>query len=717
MPQVAVAAAGAAISGAIAGATVGAILANVALSVVLAGVSMALAPKPKKSSGSFQQNTVAVRQPAVTRKLVYGQTRISDVYAHIASSNNNEFLHLLIILAGHELTEIGEVWADDYCIPPDWLDADGNVTQGKYAGVMRIRKHLGSDTQTADPFLINEVPDWTAEHRLQGIAYLYVRLKYDANKFPNGEPSFSAIVKGRALNDPRTGLGFSTNAVLFVNDYLRDPIFGYGAVDVSMDDINVAAEANIADEMVDSAEIEMTVSAINTSTNIIKLNGDRLLYEIGDRCRVTSTGTLPGGLSDGTDYFIIPYQFKDVPRILLATSLAAAMSGIAIDLTSAGSGTIKITKNAEPRYHGGGIIDSGSALKDNIQALLTGIAGRATNIGGKWRILSGAWRSPDITLSYGDLREAISMRTKIAMSERFNLVKGLYISQLNDYQQADYPPVFAQAFFDQDAGVKYPRDLNLPVTNRSETAQRIGKIELLRARQEIMISVSASLKAMQIQAGDTLMLDFSRYGFESKIFEVIDLQLSVSQGDVPTVLVNLTLRETAEGIYTWSLEEAALVDPAPNTTLQNVFDVQVPTGVSFNSRQIDTRDGDALFGLYLSWDLHPDAFVRERGGFVVQWKKSSETDWQPSFFVDGQQTESFVLQSSVNVAYDLRIAARNNLGVQSSWVVITGAVAGSSGGVGTTNNWQTFQDLVTLSQDWGTFSDVPTSSEDWGYFT
>ena len=48
----------------------------------------------------------------------------------------------------------------------------------RYRSWARIRKHLGSDTQSADSHLGCSQSDghWTNSHRLQGICYIYVKL-------------------------------------------------------------------------------------------------------------------------------------------------------------------------------------------------------------------------------------------------------------------------------------------------------------------------------------------------------------------------------------------------------------------------------------------------------------------------------------------------------------------------------------------------------------
>jgi hypothetical protein len=59
-------------------------------------------------------------------------------------------------------------------------------------------------------------------------------------------------------------------------------------------------------------------------------------YHTSDMVRITSTGTIPAGLTAGTDYYIIK---NDYWSFRLATSLENAENGIAIDITSQGTGT------------------------------------------------------------------------------------------------------------------------------------------------------------------------------------------------------------------------------------------------------------------------------------------------------------------------------------------------------------------------------------------
>lgn len=691
-------------------------------SLILGGLSMALTPKPQKtSSNNFSgalntvgNSTVAVRQPNMSRQHVYGHTRITRGYAHMQSTGLNGVLHMILILCEGELRSINEVWVNDYCIPQDWIDANGNVTQGRYAGYMTIRKHLGAPNQSADSNAVSAMPsNWSNDHRLRGTAYLYITMTKNQDIYPTGVPNISAVVEGPNVYDPRiSGNRWTTNIALYANDFLRSTRYGYGVADDDIDDVNTAAQANICDEIVAVTAQDNDIVSYDVSGNTITIEGDILDLQFGDQIQIIG-GTPPTGLSTGVSYYVIPYQVKTTPRIQLATSLNNAMDKVVIDFSGAGSGGV-IRKTGEPRYHGSGIFDTEAILNDTLNDLCSSMAGRAIYIGGRWTLIAGAWRTPTIDLGIGDIRgNGMGFKNSLTMAQSFNEVKGIFVSPLNFYQNSDYPAAVYQQFIDDDNGVLSSKNINLPFTTRPTTAQRIAKIELFKGRQDIVFTATFSTKAFQLQPGDTVNLDIDRLGWENKPFEVTEFAFDVADGNLVT---RLTLRETAQAIYDWSQGEAIDFDPAPNTNLPSPFDVLVPTGVKYNSRETGTANGDTVFSLQLQWDLHPDMFVREFGDFELQFKLSADPTWLPSFKVDGQLTQSDVLTSTVGVFYDLRIRAINNLGVRSNWVTLYNVVVGSSGGVSETRDYRYVYEPVGSGDfyDYGSVADAVTSSEDWG---
>ena len=212
-------------------------------------------PKPKLPSFSdfateTQNRTQMIKQPTVARRMIYGETRVSGVLGFAESTEDDKYLHLVILMASHEVNSIGQIYINDVAIT---LDGNGNCTApAQYADLIRINKHLGSPTQSADTDLIAESNGkWTADHKLSGIAYVYARLEFDADAFPNGLPNISAIVQGKKLYDPRTSTTvYSTNPALVIRDYLTDTIYGFGASASEIDDTSFITAANICEESV-----------------------------------------------------------------------------------------------------------------------------------------------------------------------------------------------------------------------------------------------------------------------------------------------------------------------------------------------------------------------------------------------------------------------------------------------------------------------------------
>lgn len=66
-------------------------------------------------------------------------------------------------------------------------------------------------------------------------------------------------------------------------------------------------------------------------------------YKNGLKVQVSTTTTLPGGLSAVTDYYVI---YLSASTFSLATSAANALAGTAIDITDAGTGTHTVTPQA-----------------------------------------------------------------------------------------------------------------------------------------------------------------------------------------------------------------------------------------------------------------------------------------------------------------------------------------------------------------------------------
>ncbi len=236
----------------IAGVAVGTV-AGLTGSAILMGAAVAYSAsqsaKARSALGSAsvdQGRTVMARDAIGPRRLIYGQTLVSGniVFMHVTGAKN-QYLHLVVVVAGHEVEELGDIYFNDELIP-----ISANASTGRTAGYVRINKKRGVAGDVADADLVAETGGiWTSAHKLSGCAYLVARLQWSADIFPNGIPAIKCVVKGKKVYDPRSGLtAYSANSALCAADYLKDSTWGKGVAHARIRSADLIEAANICDE-------------------------------------------------------------------------------------------------------------------------------------------------------------------------------------------------------------------------------------------------------------------------------------------------------------------------------------------------------------------------------------------------------------------------------------------------------------------------------------
>ncbi len=218
------------------------------------------------------------------RRVVYGRTKVGGVWVYAETSGTyNEYLHLIMVLCDGPIQEIETVYFGNEAVT-----LSGTAGTGKWVGVT-IVKHLGEVDQDADSVLVAaSAGKWTDNHKLSGIAYLYIKLtNWDAT--PNvasptpalfgAVPDVSAVIKGRNdIYDVRSGLtGYSDNPALCLAHFrgLR-----YAS---TLDSAAVGASANACDLIVGSRKlytvggtIEATASTEDVTRQFLTAMGGTL---------------------------------------------------------------------------------------------------------------------------------------------------------------------------------------------------------------------------------------------------------------------------------------------------------------------------------------------------------------------------------------------------------------------------------------------------------
>ena len=293
---------------------------NIIASIAIGFITAALAPKPK--SPRFNDDRGApqmVRSSIEPHQVVYGTAKVSGplIFADVSGSNR-QFLHLVIPLAGHEVSAIDSLFLNDVEIKNSHLSGAGLVTTGRFANRVRIKKHLGADNQAADSALVSEVGKWTVNHRLRGIAYVYLRLEFDRDAFPTGIPNVTAMVDGKKVWDPRNDPGdpsvksFDTNAALCVLDYLMAG-FGFGAALSEVHESSWIAAANLADELVTlkgggtqarydcNGAFQVDAKPLGIAENLLTAMAGTFVYQQGQFRGYGAEATVASGTLDESD--------------------------------------------------------------------------------------------------------------------------------------------------------------------------------------------------------------------------------------------------------------------------------------------------------------------------------------------------------------------------------------------------------------------------------
>lgn len=568
----------------------------IAVTAASMAASKLLAPKmPSFSDSSLSERSQLVRSPIAARSIIYGRCRVSGTIVYISTTGTkNEYLHLVVALAGHEVEAIDEIYFNDEEVP-----LSGNLPTGFYSGVALINKKRGVPNDTADQDLIDATVNltdgkWTSDHKLSGIAYLYVRLTWDAEKYPSGIPNISAVVRGKKVLDPRTSTtAYSANAALCLRDYLTTSL-GMGMTTAEMDDTAFGAAANICDENVEIKPV-----------------------------------TTP-------------------------------------------------TPTEENRYEANGVVSTSASPDENIGKLLSAMGGLIAYTGGKIAPYAAAYRIPTVTFTEKHFVGPISVQTRTSARDRVNSVKGVYLSEINNWQVTDFPTITDATYVSDDNGSVFFRDVVLPFTTSSSCAQRLAVIELRRAREEITMSARFRLEAMQVRAGDTVMITNAKLGWSSKVFEVMEWNFA-SGGNPPEVFVDMTLRETDSSVYSWNVTDEIYTAGALNTTLPNPFTIAAPTNLSLTAdgtTQFIQLDGTVIPRIKVAWSAPAAGFIESGGAVVIEYKPSASTTYLTWSRLEGAQTEDFISSDvKIGTNYNVRIYGESYFRISTSYLSGTITVA------------------------------------------
>ena len=624
----------------------------------------------KSAAQEVAERRDMVRSAISPRRVIYGavQTSGTIVYGQVTGAEK-EYLHLVVALAGHEVHSIAEIWFDEERLGT--LDGSGNVTSGTYSGLVRVKKHLGTAAQTADADLVSESGGkWTTDHRLRGVAYVYVRIRWDQDKF-QGIPNIRCLVRGKKCYDPRTGLdAFTETPALHLRDYFA-ATYGLGCASGELEDTTIATAANTCEEWV-ALDGALSITAVPEHTTDTWTTSGGYDSRIGTGDRIVLTGVpVPTGLTNGATYYLIrldnsTYQF--------ASSYQNALEGVAVTFTSNGSGAQTWGTIYQKRYTSNGTftLDAQPAsIEEPIRACM---AGSTVYTEGKWKVYAGAYAAPTVSIGASDLRDTLTVKPRRARRELVNQVRGTYTDPARGWTVTDFAPVDDSTFVTQDGGEVISRSIDLAWVNNPFRAQRLGKIYMRRNRGAQLV-LPCKITALEACAAESVSVTIAQLGYTAKVFRVLGWKISGEQGGVG---VDLNLEEEESSVYTWSASDATSPPVNVGVVLTNPRIVGAPTNLNIysgNAELLTGTDGSIVSRMRVTWTIAAEA---NPAGYEVQWKKSTDADYQSGGLVPADTSTFWVAPVQDGLTYDVRVRCQNVLGARSSWLTNSHVVVGKT---------------------------------------
>ncbi|HEM8304973.1 TPA: DUF1983 domain-containing protein [Providencia rettgeri] len=172
-----------------------------------------------------------LRSPTAPETIIVGKTVCSGLLFFAeeekGDQTENERLFMALAIAAHKVDHIGQIWLNDDLI-------------GTFGDKASYEFHNGRTD--CDPYLLKNAPSWKSDMIGDGLAWLRLTLKYDAEKFPYGVPNIKVEVWGKPVYDPRTNkTAWSNNGALIILDFYRSYL-GVPDSDIDFDAFKIAAD-------------------------------------------------------------------------------------------------------------------------------------------------------------------------------------------------------------------------------------------------------------------------------------------------------------------------------------------------------------------------------------------------------------------------------------------------------------------------------------------
>ena len=578
---------------------------------------------------------------------------------------------------------------------------------------VRVTKHLGSSTDTADTGLIADVPTkWFSTSVLRGFCYTVVRIDLTYREFQSGVPSVTALIRGKKLLDQRSSTtAWSQNPALVLYDYLRSDACNVPSADIPTAEYNTAA--TVSDQITGCTFSQSgTAVTVTKTAHGLALNDVRemliatpasatILFSIANPCVVTwtahgkvagnpvvfvTTGRLPLPLLPGVVYYVLSSGLTANAFQVGATAGGTAISTSFVNVDEAQSGDHTATSTPSGHrkltaitantftytspasitatgtlavgglYTVNGTVVSADDPKKNLEQIAQSMAGNV--IATTWGVNAGKYTAAVMALDQSDVVGSLSVLGGASDADLYNGVRGQFIGQESQYVPTDFKPYQNATYKTADGERDLWSDISLPFTDDTQRIHNLARINTEDQRNGFTLKGIFSYKTWALKVGQRVTFTSALFGQTAKIYRLTDKKFGVNQA------IELSLKEDAASI--WDLSDAVVVDATPNTTLPNPFFVGLCGNLLATESLYQTTGSVGVRSkATLTWDAPADSSILD---YIIEYWTYTDTTWRT---VPNILATSFEILDLSSGKYDVRVQARNNIGATGQFTALT----------------------------------------------
>jgi hypothetical protein len=319
----------------------------------------------------------------------------------------------------------------------------------------------------------------------------------------------------------------------------------------------------------------------------------------------------------------------------------------------------------EPRYTCNTVLSTEVEPINNLGIIMSSCDGSAVP-GPTFDLRCGIYEEPTIILTESDILAGPDVvKGPSRGSGLFNCVSGRAIDPNKDWVLDELPAYNSAYYIGEDNGVRLVDEIDLPATLGVQRGQRLLKQMLFRSRSGLTLKARFNMSAFALSAERTVRLTYRPLGMIEKVFRIKSYEpVSLSE-------VDMVLQEDGPLVYQWNFNEAAGIDPAPNSSLPNVRIVADIVGLVARSDILTTnfnQTGKFSAQCLVEWNPVSDQLVLNGGAIQARWKFLSSTTWTVIPDMSPYST-SFRFPISRGDIVIIEVRARNKL-VVGNWKTI-----------------------------------------------